>query len=72
MLNKKNLSPPKHPFHGRLKSAGITQLAAAHLIEVSHQKLAKHLTSYFPMPADIERKLEKLLEKHGSENGGAL
>jgi hypothetical protein len=71
MSNRNILSPPKNPFHGRLKSAGISQVAASYQIKIPFQTLTKYLCAYMPMPQDVERKLELLLAKHVAGSAGA-
>ena len=52
---------PSHPLKQVLKKAGITQVIAAHCLNITHSQLYRYLNGYTTMPRDLEKHLRELL-----------
>lgn len=63
--------PTPHPLKKFFEERGITQLALAHYLGLSHGQVSLYLRGWRPMPRHHEEKLEKLAEqlREESQNG---
>lgn len=54
-------NPAPHPLKQKIKAAGLRQLDLVRTTGIKQSRLSLFLNGWYPMPEDVQKKLEKAL-----------